>query len=141
MASIHSRFTALSECLLTPGLSQAQVVAVVEKYALRAPKAIQALVRAARDGPANVREAAIKQLREIGRSAGEAAPYLLSALTETNRAIRCQSCQALGAIKPDAAQTVPVLMAILDDPDFLVRASAANELAVYGARAPQPCPD
>jgi len=127
--------TALSECLLTPGLPQAQVLQVVEKYALRSPKAIQAVIRAARDEPGEVRHAAINQLREIGRAAGDAASYLFSAPTETNRDIRRRGCQALGAIKPDAARTVPVLMAALDDSDALVRASAANALAVYGAKA------
>lgn len=127
--------TALSECLLTPGLPLARVVQVVEQYSLRTPRAIQALVRAARDEPAQVRDAALTQLRELGQAAGEAAPYLLSVLTETNRDLRRRSCQALGAIKPDPARTVPILMAALDDSDALVRASAANALAVYGARA------
>ena len=125
----------LCERLLTTNLAQAQVLAVVERYGLRAPPAIQALVRVARNGSTDVREAALTQLREIGQAAGAAAPYLFSALSDTNHTVRCRACQALGAIQPDAAQTVPSLIAVLDDADSLVRASAANALAAYGTRA------
>jgi HEAT repeat protein len=126
---------ALCERLLTNGLPNAQVVQVVEQYGLHAPRAIRALVRAAKDGPTKVREAAITQLRVIGRAASDATPYLLTALTDPDRTIRCRACQALGAIQPDALQVVPILISTLNDPDELVRAQAANALAVYGPKA------
>lgn len=125
----------LSERSLTTDLRNSKAVQVVEQYSLRTPRAVQALVHAAKDPDVKLRDQAITQLRAIGAAARAATPCLLDALTDPDGTIRCRACQALAAIQPEASQVVPALISMLNDRDELVRANAANALAVYGPKA------
>jgi HEAT repeat protein len=126
---------ALTHRFIKPGMSNAEIVRAVAQFSLRAPAAIQALLRTVQDPDGDVREETIEQLRQIGPPGKAATPYLLTALGDVRRSIRCRACQALEAIKPEATQLVPVLTATLNAMDPVLRANAANALAVYGTEA------
>ncbi len=83
----------------------------------------------------------VRSLWRIGPAAEPGVPQLLTALTDTNRAIekdldlRTMSMKALGDMHAQPEVVVPVLMRELHDSDLLYRSTAAESLGKYGTNA------
>jgi len=70
----------------------------------------------------------------IGKDAPETVPLLLRALTETNDPfVRGNAVEAIWIIHPPPTLVITALTQAINDPDPIVRTSAADALALFGA--------
>jgi hypothetical protein len=70
----------------------------------------------------------------IGKDAPETVPLLLRALAETNDPfVRGNAAEAIRIVHPPPHSVVAALTQAIKDPDLIVRTSAADALALFGA--------
>jgi len=88
---------------------------------------IRSLIQQLSDSDPTVRSLASNRLARIG---SDATPQLIRALKDRDAAVRRQSCEILGTIRPRSDATTSALIDALGDEDSVVRCEAADGLAV-----------
>src|SRR5262245_50146385 len=91
------------------------------------------LVKQLKDGKADARAKAAKELGQLGAEAKAAVPALAEALIkDADAQVRSYTAYALGQIGPDARAGVPALAEALEDKSEDVRPLAADALGRIG---------
>lgn len=99
------------------------------------PDAIPSLLKALKDGNAEVRGCAAAGFYEMGANGEEAVPELAAALHDSNAEVRTRIAEALEKIGPAAKAAIPSLVEALKDDNKQVRGSAAQALKKIGPEA------
>ncbi len=117
----------LGWCLMIPGLAPEPILGTVKA----------ALLRAADDGDAQVRRAAIRTLGGLGGRTRTEIPRVIEALTDPDAEVRLVAATYLATGRPGArsAALIPALVRTLADPDPRVRKGSAATLGRLGLDA------
>ena len=110
----------------------------LEKMGTEAKQAIPTLIQVLKDKSEHVRNGAAAALVAIGL---EAIPPLIDALKDKSKYVRSGAASVLGQIRPEVRQSIPALVAVLEEDDETsVRCAAAQALGKIGRKARQAIP-
>ena len=91
-----------------------------------------ALLPAASDKEATVRESAMRALVQIYPATVATIGAMRRGLKDSDTEVRCAAAESLGGLMGQSKDAVPDLIAVLDDPQAKVRKSAADALKAIG---------
>jgi HEAT repeat protein len=115
---------------------RADALRSIGDFGSEAASALPELVAGLQDRDVNVKVAAAWAISQVSPSTNEATIQALGqALSDADPRVRSLAAVALRHIGPKAAETVPLLIAALDDPVAFVRAPAADALGAIGPAA------